>query len=247
MRTSLVEAEPMNSTAPAGVVLVLSRLLLMSQAVGAALRGRGLDVEAASWAEGVQRATTELGEHDVVLLFDDLEDRDAVLAAQALISQSSAQFLVLTHRAEGAAWGAVLASGAAGVMLTGSSLVDVNTALATVRAGGSPLGDVHRTRLMREWFRWLAEDNDLRVRLASLSPRERETLDLLAEGRRVSDIVVDLGVAETTVRSHIRSIRRKLHVRSQLAAVAVVHRMGGSVRTMDGPRPVLPAPRRPAP
>jgi DNA-binding NarL/FixJ family response regulator len=246
MQTNLVEARPMESVAPAGVVLILCRLLLISQAVGAALRGRGLDAEAAAWAVGVHRATEELGESDVVLLFDDLDDRDSVLAMQGLITHSSAQFLVLTHRPEGAAWGAMLAAGAAAVMPTESSLAEVDAALAVVREGGSPISEVKRSRLMREWFRWLAEDDALRVRLANLSPREREILVLLSKGSRVGDIVSDLGVAETTVRSHIRSIRRKLEVGSQLAAVAVVHRLGDRVLgTIEGPRPTLPGPRHP--
>lgn len=234
------------SMTPAGVVLVLSRLLLISQAVGAALRGRGIDAQASAWAVGVQRAIRELGETDIVLLFDDLEDRDSVLATQALITQSSARFVVLTHRPEGAAWGAMLASGAAGVMPTDSSLVEVEAVLAMVRDGESPFSEARRSRLLREWFRWLAEDDALRERIADLSPREREILDLLAQGFRVGDIVADLGVAETTVRSHIRSIRRKLEVGSQLAAVAVVHRLGsGVLSTIEGSRPKLPSPRRP--
>lgn len=238
----------MGPMAPVGVVLILSPLLLISQAVGAALRDRGLEAEAAAWAAGVHRATHDLTEADVVVLFDDLEDRDSVLATQALITQSSAQFLVMTHRAEGAAWGAMLASGAAGVMPTESSLVEVEAALALLRAGSSPFTEKRRSRLVREWFRWLAEDDVLRARMADLSPREREVLDLLSQGLPVGAIVTDLGVAETTVRSHIRSIRRKLDVGSQLAAVAVVHRLGsGALTTLDAPRPTLPSPRRPEP
>ena len=236
----------MESMTPAGVVLVLSRLLLISQAVGAALRDRGIDAEASGWADGVQRATRDLTEADVVLLFDDLEDRDSVVATQALVTHSSARFVVLTQRPEGAAWGALLASGAAGVMPTESSLVEVETALRLVREGNSLFSEVRRSRLLREWFRWLAEDDALRERVADLSPREREILDLLSQGSRVGDIVADLGVAETTVRSHIRSIRRKLGVGSQLAAVAVVHRLGeGVLGTIEGSRPELPTPRRP--
>lgn len=238
----------MESMAPAGVVLVMCRLLLISQAVGAALRGRGIDAETPSWAAGVHRAIHELTERDVVLLFDDLEDRDSVQATQALITQSSAQFLVLTDRPEGAAWGAMLASGAAAVMPTESALSEVEAVLALVRRGGSPFTELRRSRLMREWFRWLAEDDALRERLAHLSPREGEVLDLLAQGRRVGDIVAELGVAETTVRSHIRSIRRKLEVGSQLAAVAAVHRLGGGVAgTIENHRPTLPRPRRSEP
>lgn len=236
----------MEPPAPVGVVLVLSRLLLISQAVSAALRGRGIRAEAAGWASGVYRTTHDLTATDMVLLFDDLEDRESVLATQSLITQSAAQFLVLTHRPEGPAWGSVLASGAAGVMPTGSSLVEVESALAVMRRGGYPIAAPRRSQLMREWFRWLAEDDEMRARLAHLSPRELEVLDLLSTGRQVGEIVTDLGVAETTVRSHIRSVRRKLQVGSQLAAVAVVHRLGrGSVDSTDRPRPRLPSARRP--
>lgn len=238
----------MEPPASVGVVLVLSRLLLISQAVGAALRGRGIDAEAAGWASGVHRTTSDLTDSDIVLLFDDLEDRESVLGTQSLITRSAAQFLVLSHRPEGPAWGAVLASGAAAVMATGSSLVEVESALAVMRGGGSPFAAPRRSRLMREWFRWLAEDDELRERLAHLSPREREVLDLLSAGCQVGEIVTALGVAETTVRSHIRSIRRKLDVGSQLAAVAVVHRLGsGAVSTIDRPRPTVPGARRPTP
>ena len=238
----------MGSMPPTGVVLILSRLLLIAQAVGAALRGRGIDAEAAAWAAGVHRATHDLTESDVVLLFDDLEDRESVLETQSLVTQSAAQFLVLTHRPEGPAWGAMFASGVAGVMPNESSLVEVESALAMVRQGSSTLAEVRRSRLVREWFRWLAEDDALRARLADLSPREREVLDLLSRGFPVGEIVTGLGVAETTVRSHIRSIRRKLDVGSQIAAVAVVHRLGpGALGTIASSRPVLPSPRRPEP
>lgn len=235
----------MSPMASSGIVLVLSRLLLISQAVCAALRGRGISAEAATWSEGLHRATHDLTETDLVLLFDDLEDRDSVLTAQELLTRSSAHFLVLTHRPEGAAWGAMLSAGAAGVMPNESSLAAVETAVRLVGTGRSLFSDVRRSRLVRDWFRWLEEDDALRGRMAELSPREREVLELLSQGFRVGDIVADLGVAETTVRSHIRAIRRKLDVGSQLAAVAVVHRLGGqTLGTIDVPRPVPPSPRR---
>ena len=247
MCTHVVEARQMGPMARTGVVLVLSRLLLVSQAVGAALQGRGIDADATAWSEGVHRATHGLTEADVVLLFDELEGRESVLASQALITQSRARFLVLTPCAEGPAWGALLAGGAAAVMPVESSLDEVDAALALVREGGSIFTEATRSRLEGEWFRWLAEDDDLRSRLEHLSPREREVLDLLSRGRGVDRISVDLGVAETTVRSHIKAIRRKLGVGSQLAAVAAVHRLGEPVAsTLVSARPAVPTPRRPA-
>lgn len=60
----------------------------------------------------------------------------------------------------------------------------------------------------------------------SLSARQREVLGLLAEGVQAREIADRLGLAEATVRNHIRVILRKLGCHSQLEAVAVARRLG---------------------
>jgi DNA-binding NarL/FixJ family response regulator len=57
--------------------------------------------------------------------------------------------------------------------------------------------------------------------LVHLTPSERRVLFHMMEGRSAADIAKTLVVSVTTVRSHIRSILRKLNVNSQLAAVAL--------------------------
>lgn len=57
--------------------------------------------------------------------------------------------------------------------------------------------------------------------LVHLTPSERRVLCYMMEGRSAVEIASTLVVSVTTVRSHIRSILRKLHVNSQLAAVAL--------------------------
>ncbi|MGO8870410.1 MAG: helix-turn-helix transcriptional regulator [Acidimicrobiales bacterium] len=59
--------------------------------------------------------------------------------------------------------------------------------------------------------------------LISLTTSERRVLFYLTEGWAAQDIADELVVSLTTVRSHIRSVLRKLGVRSQLAAVAVAN------------------------
>lgn len=49
---------------------------------------------------------------------------------------------------------------------------------------------------------------------------------LLANGIPAREIAVRLGLAETTVRNHIRHLLRKLGCHSQLEAVAVAYRLG---------------------
>ena len=59
-----------------------------------------------------------------------------------------------------------------------------------------------------------------------LTPREREVLQRLAEGRATGEIATLLGIGERTVRSHVERILRKLHAHSRLEAVAIGRRLG---------------------
>ncbi len=61
---------------------------------------------------------------------------------------------------------------------------------------------------------------------ASLTPRQRTVLTLLAHGRPAKAIASDLHLSEMTVRNHIRGILRALGCTSQLAAVAEARRRG---------------------
>lgn len=58
-----------------------------------------------------------------------------------------------------------------------------------------------------------------------LSPRQYEVLELLANGIPARQIAVRLGLAEATVRNHIRHLLRKLGCHSQLEAVAVAYQL----------------------
>jgi DNA-binding NarL/FixJ family response regulator len=59
--------------------------------------------------------------------------------------------------------------------------------------------------------------------LLGLTAGERRVLFYLTEGWAAQDVADELVVSLTTVRSHIRSVLRKLGVRSQLAAVAIAN------------------------
>jgi DNA-binding CsgD family transcriptional regulator len=78
-----------------------------------------------------------------------------------------------------------------------------------------------------------AEDLDvLRSRLAStpesvdpamsarLTPREREVMELVAEGKRNSEIAEELWISSGTVRKHLENVYAKLDVCSRTAALA---------------------------
>lgn len=61
---------------------------------------------------------------------------------------------------------------------------------------------------------------------ARLTPRQREVLALLSDGRSTREIAQDLGIAEETVRNHVRHLLRRLGARSRLGAVLEAKRLG---------------------
>jgi two-component system nitrate/nitrite response regulator NarL len=61
---------------------------------------------------------------------------------------------------------------------------------------------------------------------AQLTPREREMLALLVEGKSGGEIARSLHLSPNTVRTHIQSVLTKLHVHSRLEAAAFAVRHG---------------------
>jgi DNA-binding CsgD family transcriptional regulator len=59
-----------------------------------------------------------------------------------------------------------------------------------------------------------------------LSPRQRQVLDLLADGVGPSAIARGLGLSLPTVRNHVAAVLRRLGCHSQLEAVAIARRRG---------------------
>lgn len=223
-----------------GRVVVVARLQLIAQAVGAALRGRGVTAEPVPWRQATHHPGRQLEPDDVLILLDDLVSLHDVEASCKLVFDAPARCIVLTRRPAGPVWGALLAAGAAAVLAPDGSLDEIGAAVSRAAKGETIMDEDRRAELVSEWEEWRAEDERLRAGLALLSPREEQILLLLARGKTVGEIVDTLSVAEATVRSQIKSMRRKLGVRSQLGAVAVLHRLGMTA----GGRPTVPSPRR---
>jgi DNA-binding CsgD family transcriptional regulator len=61
---------------------------------------------------------------------------------------------------------------------------------------------------------------------SQLSPREREIMHLMAEGRTAEAIGEEITVSVETVRTHVRNVIRKLHARNRVHAIAIALRRG---------------------
>ena len=69
-------------------------------------------------------------------------------------------------------------------------------------------------------------DLDRRVVAATISPREQELLQVLAEGLTNREIAARLVLEESTIRTHLRNIYRKLRVNSRLGAIQRAREIG---------------------
>lgn len=76
---------------------------------------------------------------------------------------------------------------------------------------------------------------------STLTPRQLEIVDLLAQGGRVSTIAEDLGLTESAVRGHLRRIFSRLQVRSQAQLIRALRAPTSASPVVVGRIAKLPA------
>ncbi|MBI2418241.1 MAG: response regulator transcription factor, partial [Ignavibacteriales bacterium] len=106
-----------------------------------------------------------------------------------------------------------LKAGASGYLLKRTPPVKVLEAIEDVFKGGSPMSS-QIARMVVESFHQKIE-----VPEGNLTTREEEILTLLSKGFKYREISESLFISMDTVRTHIRHIYEKLHVRSRTEAV----------------------------
>lgn len=112
-----------------------------------------------------------------------------------------------------------LEAGASGYLLKDTSRAEILAAIRDVRDRGAPMS--------REVARKLIESFHRPARVESVEPltqRESEVLELLGEGLLYKEIGERLTISLDTVGTHIKSIYRKLHVRSRTEALLKLRR-----------------------
>ncbi len=113
-----------------------------------------------------------------------------------------------------------LAAGASGYLLKRSKSAEILDAIREVQGGGSPM-TTHIARKVVQSFQFKAAAAPQPAEPSEeLSPREQEVLDLLSQGFMYKEISDKLGISFETVRTYIRRIYEKLHVRTRTEAVA---------------------------
>src|SRR5262249_31728088 len=105
-------------------------------------------------------------------------------------------------------------AGASGLVFKEEAVGVLNHAIQTVHSGGvwlsSSLMNSLRTRLSKSHEKSGTGENTEMLKIASLTPREREIVALIASGSNRKRAADKLGVSEATIRNHLTSILGKL-------------------------------------
>lgn len=143
-----------------------------------------------------------------------------IMLVEPLVAAGT-RVVMLTAERRRSVLASCLEAGAAGWIARSASLDDVDDALRRVFAGEPLIGKTTRAILLDELRAQRSRRADERAVFDRLTHREALVLAALCDGLIADEIAREHFVELTTVRSQIRSVLRKLEVRSQLAAVAI--------------------------
>jgi DNA-binding NarL/FixJ family response regulator len=185
--------------------------------------------EAGDGAEAV--ALTRALRPDVVLLDVRMPVMDGIEAARQVTAAGGTRILMLTTFDVDEYVYDALYAGASGFLLKDVRRDDLVHAVRVVAAGDSLLAPSVTRRLIADvTSRRPARAGDPAAapsaRLDALTPRERETLLLIARGASNAEIAARLFVTEHTVKTHVSNILMKLGLRDRVHAVIFAYESG---------------------
>lgn len=213
------EVHAIESRLPVRVVIVENHQLV-SESLGLLLDGQK-DMEVVGKASSVAAASVlprHLAPHVVVMDFhlDDGTGHDAALAMRDIYP--NVRFVFLSRDDSDDARLAAVEAGASAYLHKSTPAAEVIRTIREVARGQSLITPAMVARLV-------SKGRDREHMRDSLSPREREVLQLMSDGMATRKIAQQLGISYSTVRTHVRSISTKLGAKSMVNAVVTAREL----------------------
>ena len=169
----------------------------------------------------------EMEQPDVIVIDIDQGATSGLEAVRVARGTSEGgRIIVLSERADGPFVLETMRLGVHAFLHKPEGLRDIPAALAAVLAGDRIFAPHLEQSAVEELGRFARVARAGSEVGASLSPREREILPLLADGLTMQQIGRRLGISPRTVETHVSKLYRKLAVHTRLQAVARAASLG---------------------
>ncbi|WP_404289648.1 response regulator [Glutamicibacter arilaitensis] len=186
--------------------------------------------EAADGEEAVR--VTRRERPDVVVmdirmpLLDGIEATRRIAGPQ--VSDAARVLVVTTFSLDALVYDA-LRAGASGFLLKDARAAELTAAIRSVAAGDSLIAPAVTRSLIGRFGERLRPSAENAAIFDALTAREREVLQLIAEGLSNAEIAAQLVISHETVKTYVSRIVSKLDVRDRVQAVVLAHKTGFAV------------------
>ena len=218
-------------------LLIAYRHTLLRQALRTVLATQSdieVVIEAADGREAIEMA--EKTQPDIVLMDTQLPVVSGIEATQLIKKRSSrSRVLLLTLGADDELILGMLRAGASGCLLKDADVSELLLAIRTAHRGGSYLSPQIAERMVQNYVRYASNPTEHDPPKELLSVREREILQLVAEGYGNQSIARRLTLSVKTVEAHKSHISQKLRVRGRTELIKYAIRKGLIDLEMEGP------------
>jgi DNA-binding NarL/FixJ family response regulator len=183
--------------------------------------------EAGTGHEAVAQATALAP--DVILMDINMPGLNGIEATQQILAaKSDTGIVMLTMLEDTDSLFAAMCAGARGYILKGADKAEVLKTIRAVAGGDALFGPAIATRLTAFFqnTRGAAHQHELVSPFPDLTEREREVLELIAQGENNQEIAHRLHVSAKTVSNHISNIFNKLQVTDRAQAIVKARQAG---------------------
>jgi DNA-binding NarL/FixJ family response regulator len=191
------------------------------------------DVEVVAEADDGRAALELVALHqpDVVLMDITMPSLNGLEATSRIVKEfPRTRVIILSMHASEDHVLLALHKGASGYLLKGARLTELDLAVRSVARGEVYLSEVVSKHIRDNYMRQAGEPKAAAVgeplSIERLTARQREVLQLIAEGHSVKQVAVMLGISVKTAETHRAQIMERLHIHDLAGLVRYAIRIG---------------------
>ena len=157
---------------------------------------------------------------NLLILNAEMQDMPWQEALKEIRRVSKALILIISTSADARTLKTILAAGADGYLSKRADADELSLALRLIKNGETYISQNNNSGVP------LNNLGGTESGLKTLTNRQSQVLDLIAQGKSNKQIAYDMGVSESTVKLHINALLRTLHVSNRTQAVVTAQKMG---------------------